>query len=46
VQRTLPLPNGANHDGATATFENGVLTVCFPKVQGHGMDKGRKLLIK
>ena len=46
VQRTLPLPKGANHDGAVAKFENGVLTVSFPKVKGGSSDAGRKLLIK
>jgi HSP20 family molecular chaperone IbpA len=46
MQRTLPMPKGANHDGAIAKFENGVLTVSFPKVKGGGSDAGRKLQIK
>ena len=46
VQRTLPLPKGANHDGAVAKFEHGVLTVSFPKVKGGSSDAGRKLAIK
>lgn len=46
VQRTLPMPKGANHDGAIAKFENGVLTVSFPKIKHGSADAGRKLQIK
>ncbi len=31
VERTLPLPDGLDPDGARATFSNGVLTIAIPK---------------
>lgn len=43
VQRTIPIPVGANTANANARFNNGVLEISFPKLTG-GMT-GRKLLV-
>ncbi len=43
AQRTLNLPRNANCDRAEAKFENGVLTLTFPKFGG--VEGGTKLLI-
>lgn len=41
-KRTIPLPVGADVDGAQATFDNGVLNIRLPKT---GESEGRKLEI-
>lgn len=44
VQRTIPIPEGANFEIADAKFENGVLTIVFPKKEGFSGSK--KLVVK
>lgn len=41
IERTVPLPNGIDHDAAEATFRNGVLTVVIPKSPELQKDKKR-----
>ena len=42
-ERHIPLPNGADHEKATARFENGVLTVTMPK--SAEAERGRRIPI-
>jgi HSP20 family molecular chaperone IbpA len=44
VQRSIPIPNGANMEIADAKFEGGVLSVTFPKKEG--TPSAKKLLVK
>jgi len=37
--RRIPLPESANVEAATATFQNGILTIRIPKTDGHASKK-------
>jgi HSP20 family protein len=41
VERTLPLPDGIDPNDATATFQNGVLTITIPKTAQAQQDRRR-----
>lgn len=43
VSRTLRLPVGADAEHANAVFENGVLSITFPKISTPST--GKKLLV-
>lgn len=45
VNRRVDLPKNADLEGVRVTYENGILTIAFPKVDGEAPPEHKKLLV-